>query len=129
MSRLYRSYFTFQGQKHERTSTKSQREADRKADQLKKDLENDNIGISGKMRVRAWAYEWLETYKKPVVIEKHYKNYKRFVDNVINPQIGGLKLSEVTEVHLQKILNGRAGNSHSDIKRLRDTIRAIFKKS
>lgn len=129
MSKLYRSTFTYMGKQYERTSTKSLREADKKADKLKRDLEDGIIGISKQMRVSAWANEWLETYKKPSVIEKHYKNYKRFVDNVIIPQVGNLKLSEVTAVHLQKMLNSRDGNSHSDIKRLRDTIKAIFKKA
>jgi len=128
-TRLYRSYFTYNGKKYEKTSTKSQRDADKKADQLRRDLEDGKVGISKQMRVSAWAYEWLEVYKKPSVGDKHYKNYKRFVDNVIIPQIGGLRLSDVTAVHLQKILNGRAGNSRSDIKRLRDTMKAIFGKA
>jgi len=129
MSQLYRSTFRYNGKRYERKSTTSQKDADNKADRLKRDLEDGVVGISKQMRVSTWAYEWLDTYKKPCVIDKHYKNYKRFVDNVIIPQIGGLKLSEVTAVHLQKMLNSRAGNSHSDIKRLRDTIKAIFKKA
>lgn len=129
MSKSYRSTFRYEGKRYERTSTKSQREADRKADKLLKDLKDGLIGISGKMRVKDWSYEWLETYKKPMVIEKSYKNYKRYVDNVINPQIGGLRLTEVADIHLQKVLNSRAGNSYSDIKHLYDTIKAIFKKA
>ena len=70
MPRLYRSTFTFIGKKYEKTSTKSQREADKKAGQLKRDLEDCNIGISKQMRVSAWAYEWLDIYKKPRVGEK-----------------------------------------------------------
>ena len=129
MSRLYRSYFTYNGKKHERTSTKSQRDADRKADQYKKDLEDGVIGISKNMRMSSWAREWLETYKKPSITEKSYKNYKRYVENIIIPQIGGLRLHEVTDVHLQKLLNGRAGKSYSDLKHLRDTVKAIFRKA
>lgn len=128
-NKLYRSRFTFNGIRYERTSTKSQREADRKANQFRRDLESGNIGITSRMRVQEWTNEWLEVYKKPAVTEKGYKNYKRFVDNIINPYIGGLRLNEVTDVHLQKIMNGRAGNSHSDVKHLRDTIIAIFRKA
>lgn len=129
MSKLYRSTFRYEGRRYERTSTISQREADRKADKLKDELKDGTIGISGKMQVKRWSEEWLETYKKPMVIEKSYKNYKRYVDNVINPQIGGLRVKEVTDIHLQKILNTRAGNSLSDVKHLLDTIKSIFKKS
>jgi integrase len=107
----------------------SQREADRKADRFLKDLEDGNVGISKKMRVSAWATEWMETYKKHTVSQKSYEQYKRFVENVIIPQIGGLRLYEVTDVHLQKILNSKAGNSYSNLKQLRDIIKAIFKKA
>ena len=129
MARLYRSYFTYNGKKHERTSTISQRDADRKADKYKKDLEDGVIGISKKMRVSSWALEWLETYKKPSLTEKSYLNYKRYVNNIIIPQIGGLRICEVTDVHLQKLLNSRAGKSYSDLKHLRDTIKAMFRKA
>ena len=80
------------------------------------------------MTVKRWAEEWLRTYKKPVVTEKSYKNYLIHV-NLINSQIGGIRISQVTDAHLQKILNSRAGYSYSDIKHLHDTIRAIFKKA
>ena len=129
MPTLYRSTFRYMGRRYERSSTKSQRDADRKADKLRKDLEDGIIGISSKMCVKEWANEWLETYKKPSVTEKSYKNYKRYIDNVITPQIGGLRLSEVTDIHLQRIINSRLGNSYSDLKHLRDTIKAIFKKA
>ena len=129
MARLYRSTFTIMGKKYEKTSTKSQREADKKADQHKRDLEDGKIGISKQMRVSAWAYEWLDTYKKPRVGEKCYKEHKRHIDKMIIPQIGGLRLCEVTDIHLQKMLNEKAGYSFSDAKYLRDTIRAIFIKA
>ena len=129
VQQLYRSTFTYMGKQYEKTSTKSQREADRKADKLKADLENGVIGISKHMRVSAWAYEWLDTYKRPSVGDKTYDNIKRFIENVINPQIGGLRLSEVTATHLQKVLNSRIGYSYSDVKRLRDTIKSIFLKA
>lgn len=128
-TRLYRSYFTYNGKKYEKTSTKSQRDADKKADQLRRDLEDGKVGISKQMRVSAWAYEWLETYKKPRVGEKCYKEHKRHIEKMIIPQIGGLRLSEVTDIHLQKMLNTKAGRSFSDTKYLRDTIRAIFIKA
>ena len=129
MPTLFRSTFRYMGKRYERSSTKSQRDADRNADKLRKELEDGSIGLSGKMRVKAWAYEWLETYKKPIITEKSYKNYKRHIEKIILPQIGGLRLNEVADVHLQRILNGRAGNSYSDVRHLRDTIKAIFKKA
>lgn len=129
MSTLYRSTFRHNGKKYEKTSKISQSDADYKAKKLKQDLEDGAIGISKKMSVAAWSREWLETYKEPVVCEKGYYQYRHFVEDVILPQIGGLRLIDVTDVHLQKIINARAGNSYSDVKRLRDTIKGIFGKA
>ena len=129
MSRLYRSTFMYNGKRYERKSTISQRDADKKADALKRDLEDGKVGISKQMRVSAWAYEWLDTYKKPRVGEKCYKEHRRHIDKMIIPQIGSLRLGDVTDAHLQKILNEKAGCSFSDAKYLRDTLRAIFIKA
>jgi integrase len=129
MSTLYRSTFYFEGKKYERKSTISQADAKAKADKLRRDLENGEIGISKKMLVSVWAREWLETYKKPSIAEKGYKQYRHYVEDVIIPQVGNMGLLSVKPIHLQKVLNGRAGNSYSDLKRLRDTIKGIFRKA
>ncbi|MCL2034662.1 MAG: site-specific integrase [Oscillospiraceae bacterium] len=129
MKKLFRSTFMYCGKRYERTSTVSKEEADKKAEKHKRDLEDGLVGISKKMRVKAWAREWLEVYKKPGITEKSYRNYKRYIDKVIIPQIGELRLIEVTDVHLQKLMNSRAGKSYSDLKHLRDTVKAIFRKA
>ena len=125
----YRSSFTHAGKQYERTSTKSQREADKKATILLQQLENGDIGISKQMRVGAWASEWLEIYKKPKINVKSYERHKRCIEKIINPQIGGLRLCEVTDIHVQKVLNSRAGYSFSEVKFLHDTLKAMFKKA
>ena len=104
-------------------------EADKKAALKLKALENGEIGISGKMTVKRWCYEWLETYKKGNVIEKTYKDYKRKIDKIIIPEIGNMLLKNVRDVHLQKILNARAGYSLSDIRGVRNTIQSIFEQA
>ena len=129
MSKLYRSTFRFDGKKYERTSTKSQREADRKADQLLRDLKDGVVGISGKMKVKDWANEWLETYKKPVVAEKQYEDYKSQINNIIIPAIGGLRVCEVRDVHLQKVLNSKVGYSYSRMRKLYQRIQAMFRQA
>ncbi len=75
----------FDGKQHERTSTKSQREADKKAAELKRNLENGEVGVCKKMRVDDFANLWLETYKKPVLTAKSYENVKRQVDSNHSP--------------------------------------------
>jgi integrase len=51
------------------------------------------------------------------------------VEDVIIPQVGGIKLLSVKPVHLQKVMTGRTGNSYSDLKHLRDTLKGIFRKA
>ena len=123
-----RSTFYFNNKQYT-TWSKTQKEADKKADLKLKALENGEIGISKNMSVSRFCYEWLNTYKKGSVIEKTYKDYKRKIDNLIIPEIGNMQLKNVRDIHLQKILNKRAGNSFSDVKGVRIVIQAIFKQA
>ena len=124
----YRSTFYWEGKRYE-TTGKGQKEADQKAALKKDQLKRGEIGISGNMTVARWANEWLETYKKSKVTEKSYKDYKRQIDNFIIPSVGNMRLSDVKDIHLQKIMNGRTGYSLTRVKLLWITIRAIFKKA
>jgi integrase len=117
------------GKRYEKTSTVSQKEADRKAYKLETELKNGLIGISSNMRVKAWSLEWLETYKKPILANKQFKDYKRQIDKDILPAIGGLKLCEVRDIHLQKILNTKKGFSETRIKMLYLAIHGLFKQA
>lgn len=81
--RLYRSTFTHNGKRYERTSTASQKEANKKTDKLKSDLEDGFVGISKQMRVSAWAYEWLETCKRSMMMDKCKAQHKRCIDKLI----------------------------------------------
>lgn len=131
MAKRFRSSFTIDGQEYERTSMKSQEEADRKAAEYKKAIENGDVGISKKMKVATFAVMWLETYKKQKLTAGSYANDERYVNNVVIPKIGNLRLINVTDMHLQSILNARAkdGYSYSDVKKLRDIFKAIFRKA
>lgn len=123
-----RSTFRFEGKKYEATG-KTQKEADQKAAIMRDRLERGEVGISSNMTVKAWATEWLETYKRPVVGEGQYESYKRRIDNVIAPAIGSMTLRTVKDIHLQKLLNSRAGNSKSDVTKFRITLKAIFERA
>ncbi len=125
-AKYYRSTFTYNGKRYERKSQKSQREADRKADQLRNQLEHGEVGVSGNMTVATWAKEWLETYKRPSIGDGQYKNYLIHINNIIIPAIGGRKLKDVKDVELQKVLNSRSGKSKSDLSKLRSTLKAMF---
>ena len=125
----FRSTFYYQGKQYAATSKASQKDADKKAALKLDKLERGEVGVNGKMTVERWAKEWLEVYKKPVVAEKCYKRYKRYIDNIIVPEIGNIRMLDVKDIHLQKVLNTRAGYSYSEVKSLYDVVRSIFKKA
>ncbi len=102
--KYYRSTFTWEGKRYERKSQKSQRDADRKADAL-------------------------EVYKRPAIGDSQYARYKGIIDNIIIPAIGARPIKSIKDIELQKILNSHLGKSKSDIRKLRDTIKGIFRRS
>ena len=122
----YRSTFYFEGKRYEAASSSSQKEADQKAAIMQERLKRGEVGISRNMTVTRWADEWLETYKKPKLLDKTYRDYKSRIDNIIVPAIGSMRLRDVKDVHLQKILNNKAGYSLDRMKKLHQAIRGIF---
>lgn len=124
----FRSTFYFEGKQYEATG-KNQKEADQKAAIKKDKLERGEVGISSNMTVSRWAGEWLETYKKPVLAKKQYDDYKSMIDNTIAPAIGSLRLIDVKDIHLQKILNSKSGYSLDRISKLKSRMCAMFRQA
>jgi integrase len=104
-------------------------EAHKKAAKMQLAFEKGKIEMNGNMTVRVWAKEWLETYKKSVVIDKVYQDYEHRINDFIVPAIGNVKLKDVKDIQLQKILNARAGYSTSHVSKLRYTVKAIFRQA
>lgn len=123
-----RATFYFEGKQYEATG-KTMREAIAKAERKKIALENEALLSGSNMITKQWAKEWLETYKAPSVGEGQYKNYLTYINGVIIPAIGNKKLKDVSNFDLQDILNKRSGKSKSDISKLRNIIKAIFKQA
>jgi len=120
--------FYYNGKQYE-VSGKTLEEAVEKKILKKQALENGEIGISAKMTVKRWAYEWLEIYKKGNVTDKVYAGIKSKIDRFILPEIGALRLKDVTDTHLQKIINGRSGYSTSHVEKLMRIIKAMFRQA
>lgn len=62
------------------------------------------------MTVEKWLNEWLEVYVKPCKRENTYLCYKYVIIMMIkqHPELKKLKLSEIDELYLQKMLNNLA---------------------
>ncbi len=124
----YRHSFYHNGKQYS-SRGRTMAEAIKKAAIKQNALESGEIGISKNMSVSAWCGEWLQTYKQGTVTTKSYEGYKRYIDKLIVPEIGNMRLKDVRDVHLQRVLNARQGYSKSDTVKLRNTIQAIFKRA
>jgi len=131
---------TYNGKQYEgkgKTKAEARRKLAAKIDAAKR----GETGINQDMLVKAWANTWLTTYTKARVRkagepklrgtmnEATYREYEQLTRNYIVPEIGNLRLREVTPPHLQKLLNDNKDKSFSHVSKLSITIKAIFRQA
>lgn len=86
--------------------------------------------IGENMTVDAWFREWLQTYKKPKgLTPKSLAMYTEKYNGYIKPRIGQIKMKNVKNIHLQKIMNEQAGRSASHTKKLRMVMQEMFRRA
>ncbi len=86
--------------------------------------------LGGSMTVTAWYKEWKVTYKDPKgLTKKSLGMYDEKYNGYIKPRIGSMKLRDVKDVHLQRILNDEAGKSASHMEKLRRVMREMFSRA
>ncbi len=86
--------------------------------------------INGNMIVNEWFKQWLEVYKKPKgLTAKSLGMYNEKYENYIKKRIGSMKLKDVRDAHLQKIMNEQAGMSESHAKKVRMVLQEMFKRA
>lgn len=120
-----RKTFTFEGKRYDITA-KDETELAVKIALKKKALAEGTLVVTKNTIVSRWADEWLETYKKDSVGQATYELYKTNLKLHVLPVIGNLKLKDVKPVHLQKILNSRAGHSKSHILKVKQLLQQLF---
>lgn len=80
--------------------------------------------------VKQWAGIWYQTYIEPrPITAKSKAMYKHYLDKEIVPAIGAVKLSKVTPLRLQQILNTHAGQSSSHVGKLRMVMTGLFRRA
>lgn len=122
-----RKTFTFDGRRYEVVGATEEEAILKKAAKLR-ELEAGQLTSSS--TVRQWSQIWLETYVKPRgMTAKSYRMYTDILDNVILPAIGGMKLRQVSDIQLQKIVNSRQELSSSTVIKTRMVLRAMFKRA
>lgn len=127
--RYVRKTVTWNGRRYE-VRGETEREATEKLAVLKEQLKRGEKSVGENMTVSAWFEEWMEVYKKPAGLTgKSLAMYREKFDRYIRPRIGGMKVKDVNEIHLQRILNGEAGRSRSHVSHLRTVMRELFSKA
>lgn len=124
-----RRTITWEGKRYE-VSGKTQREAADKLAELKASLKRGEKTVGENSTVDRWFREWYELYKAPSgITAKSLGMYKEKYNGYIKPRIGSMKLKDVREVHLQRILNSEAGRSYSHVSKIRLVMREMFSRA
>ena len=97
---------------------------------LSKEKYLDNILNNNNMTVDEWYNYWIENYKEGVVKDNTTKNYRHRYKYIIKNAIGDIKLTDVKQIHCQKILNQMFDSgkySYGTMELTAITMHAIFK--
>lgn len=127
--KYFRKTAWYNGKKYEATGKTEREAATKLADKLSAAKRGEET-INENMTVNAWYEKWLETYKVPKgLTAKSLGMYDEKYDRYIKPRIGTMKLKDVREVHLQRIMNEQAGMSESHAKKVRMVMQQMFKRA
>ena len=129
MSDYIRKTARWNGKKYEATGKTELEAMTKLAEKLAAAKRGEDL-VSGAMTVSAWYKQWIDLYKKPKgLTEKSLKMYDEKFNGYIRPAIGHMKLKDVKDVHLQRILNSQAGRSASHVKKIRMVLQEMFKRA
>lgn len=119
----------YNGKKYEATGKTELEAMTKLAEKLAAAKRGEEI-ISGSMTVDTWYKQWKATYKDPKgLTEKSLGMYDEKYMKYISPVIGHMKLRDVKDVHLQKILNSQSGMSQSHVEKIRRVLREMFSRA
>lgn len=129
MGEYVRKTARWNGKKYEATG-KTELEAMTKLAEKLATAKRGEETIGGAMTVSAWYKEWKATYKDHKgLTAKSLGMYDEKFNRYIRPRIGAMKLRDVKDVHLQRILNDQEGMSYSHVEKLRRVMREMFSRA
>lgn len=102
---------------------------ERKLQEKKFEYERGLLVVNGNSTVEKWSYEWLYTYKKNKVLTKNYNKYLSAIKNYIIPQIGNMKLKDVKNIHIERLLNELTDFSDDYIRFIYNALNSMFSKA
>ena len=119
----------YNGKKYEATGKTELEAMTKLADKLAAAKRGEET-ISNSMTVDAWFKQWMDLYKEPKgLTEKSLGMYREKYQHYIKPRIGRMKLKDVKDAHLQRIMNEQAGMSKSHAKKVRMVLQEMFKRA
>lgn len=119
----------YNGKKYEATG-KTELEAMTKLAEKLAAAKRGEEAIGGSMSVNAWFEQWLAAYKEPKgLTAKSLGMYREKYNGYIKPRIGTMKLRDVKDIHLQKIMNEQEGMSSSHAIKVRQVMQGMFKRA
>lgn len=121
----YHKNFTYEGRRYH-ISAPTEKELMIKYGKMLQQLADGSLLINQNSTVAQWAEVWLETYKKGNMTDKAFLTYQEKLDGYVLPAIGRMKMKDVREPNLQRILNDERGRSFSHVSKLRMVIRGMF---
>lgn len=122
----WREYESFDGKIYTGCG-RTQKEALRDLANKIADAKAGNNVLNNNTTVKTWAETWLKTFvENKNITRKSYLNIKGKIERNVVDAIGHMKLKDVRDVHLQKILNAQAGMSMSHVSKLRAYMKEMF---
>lgn len=124
----FRHTWTYEGKRY---SVRAKTEPDlwRKVTEKQKLLESGMLTTNENTPVKKWFEDYLETYKKPTVTDRTFKQLQSYVKNYIEPNIGAFRMRDVRQIDLQRIVNSCAGRSLSHVAKLYGLIVSAFRQA
>jgi integrase len=108
---------------------KTEREARRKLAALEAELQANGGKLDGSTTVRRWSEEWLDVYvNSRDITKKSAAMYRQKLDNYILPEIGAMRIGDVKDIHLKRLLN-KANSSYSTAQKVRIVLQAMFRQA
>ena len=124
-----RKTVTWEGRRYE-VRGETELEALEKLAELKVKLKNGDVVMNRDTTVDRWFQEWFDLYKKTSgSTEKSLLMYQQKYNVHVSPAIGRLKMGDIREANLQRILNSQAGMSFSHVSKLRIVIKGMFSRA
>lgn len=108
---------------------KTEKEALRKLGALEAELKAGNRVLNSKTTVQRWSEEWIDVYIRPRdITKKSAAMYQQKLDNYILPAIGIMRLEDVRDTHLQRLLN-QCDSSWSTAQKVKIVLQAMFRQA